>query len=157
DLVWRKRVLIRLVQTELGGGGAGEHALRDDRPPLAVVAVTGERVDRRLRHVLDDGEAPRHVAVEGTVADSHLALVPGRQDQPAELVREGHEEGPPDTSLDVLLRHVLLQPLEGSGQNPVEGSGRAGDREGEVLDPQVPRDPAGVRPGSRRGERRWHG
>ena len=45
-----------------------------------------QRVDERLGHVLEHGEASGHVAVEGAVADGHLALVARGQNKAAEAV-----------------------------------------------------------------------
>ena len=46
----------------------------------------------RLEHVLQEREPAGHVAVERGVADRELRLVPGRDDEPAELVRERHQQ-----------------------------------------------------------------
>jgi len=48
--------------------------LRDDRAAVRLVQPS-EPVHHRLGHVGDDGEAARHVAVEGAVADRELRLV----------------------------------------------------------------------------------
>ena len=64
-----------------------------------------EAEDVRLVDVLEEREAAGHVAVERRVADGELALVPRREREPAELVRERHHEKAADAGLDVLLGH----------------------------------------------------
>src|SRR2546425_11947758 len=86
DFVRRKGVLVRLVGTQLGRWRPGEHALGNDGIGLAGVSPSGQFIDKGLRHVLDDREPASHIAVQRRVADAHLALIPGRQDQPPVLV-----------------------------------------------------------------------
>ena len=68
-----------------------------------LVAPGAQPVDQRLGHVLDDGEPAGRVAVQGGVADRHLALVAGGEHQPAQLVGQRHEDDAPDAALQVLL------------------------------------------------------
>src|SRR5207253_11405767 len=75
--VWRQGVLVRLVRAQLGRGRPREDRLRDQLAPRPRVGVLAQLVDERLRAVLDDREAPRHVAVERGVSDGDLALVAG--------------------------------------------------------------------------------
>src|SRR3989441_12158127 len=86
DFVRRKGILVRLVGTQLGRWRSGEHALGNDGISLPRVSPPGQFIDKRLRHVLDDREPASHIAVQRRVADAHLALIPGRQDQPPVLV-----------------------------------------------------------------------
>src|SRR3989442_1042692 len=135
--VGRQRVLVRLVRAQLRGRWAGEDALGDQVTAGPLVDVAGDLVDQRLRHVLDHGEAAGHVAVERRIADAVFALVSGGEYEPAELVRERHEQRPPDARLDVLLGRVLPEPLEGPGQRARVGADDVTDRQGEELDPQI--------------------
>ena len=74
----------------------------------AGAGVRGARdpVDERLRDVADHREAARHVAVERAVADRELALVAGREDEAARVVRERHQDLPAHARLHVLLGEV---------------------------------------------------
>src|SRR5207247_2067443 len=63
-----------------------------------------------------------------------LALVAGRQDQPAELVRERHEEVAADPGLEVLLGDVLLEPLERPREGALVGAEDRRDRDRQELD-----------------------
>src|SRR5687767_7534811 len=94
--IWRQRVLVLLIGAQLGRRRALEHGLRDDALARAGVDVARELIDEGLRHVLDHGEAAGHVAVERRVADGDLALVAGGENEPAELVRERHQQGAAD-------------------------------------------------------------
>jgi hypothetical protein len=60
---------------------------------------SGERVDLSLEDVADHGESAAHVAVKGAVADGDFALVPGGQQQGAELVGERHHQDAADAGL----------------------------------------------------------
>ncbi len=76
-----------------------------------------EPVHPALGNVLDDREPARHVAVERRVADGHLALVAGRENEPAELVTQGHQYVAPRPALQILLRHARFGSLERIGQH----------------------------------------
>ena len=97
--------------------GLREHRLGDDLPAGTVVDQAAQPVDGGLVHVLDDGEAAGRVAVERGVPDRHLALVPGGQHQPAELVRQRHQQHPPDAALQVLLGQVGSRPAKDGSSN----------------------------------------
>ena len=68
------------------------------------VAPSRERVDLGLVHVFQHRVAAAHVAVERGVADRHLRLVAGRDEQLAELVRERHQQHAADARLQILFR-----------------------------------------------------
>ncbi len=113
QLVWRQRVGVALIRSQLRRRRTLDDRLRDrarraaeSRGGLRAVAPAAEVVDEGLRHILDDREPACEVAVERRVADGHLGLVSCRQDQPAELVGECHQEIPADPRLQVLLRDV---------------------------------------------------
>src|SRR4028118_1997455 len=103
DLVGREGVGVALVLAQLGRGFLVQDGLGDRLPPLHPVDLARDPVDEVLRDVLYDGEASGRVAVEGRVADAHLALVARGQNDPAELVGERHQDVPPDAALQVLL------------------------------------------------------
>ena len=109
-VVGRQRIRVELVRAKLGGGRAIDDRL-GDRPAVAV-APARERVDERLLDVLDHSEAAGKVAIERGVADRHLRLVAGRQHEPAELVRQCHQQVATDSRLKVLLCEVGLAPRE---------------------------------------------
>src|SRR5262245_55220428 len=112
-LIGRQRVLVLLARAQFGRGRPGEDRPRDDLPPRPRIGLLGELVHEGLRAVLDAGEAARHVAVERGVAYCDLALVPRVEDEPAELIGQRHQVVAADAGLEVLLRHVFLQTLEG--------------------------------------------
>ena len=85
---------------------------RDQLAAGALVQVPGEPEHVRLVDVLEQREAAGHVAVERRVADRELGLVPGRDDEPAELVRERHQQHAADARLEVLLGEVGLAARE---------------------------------------------
>ena len=97
--------------------------------PASLVQVPRQPEDVRLEDVLQQREAAGHVAVERRVADRELRLVPGRDDQPAELVRERHQQDAADPRLQVLLGEVGLAAGEALGEHRVEGVGGRVDRQ----------------------------
>ena len=126
-LVGRQRVLVRLVGPELGRGRARERALGDrGRTP---VAVPREPVDHGLVDVLQHREAARRVAVERAVAHRGLALVAGREHEPAELVRQRHQVVAADARLQVLLGDVARAAREGRRQRAAVGLEHVHDRD----------------------------
>jgi hypothetical protein len=86
---------------QFGRGRLVEHALRDDL--AGRVTPAAQAVDERLGHILDDGEPPRRVAVEGRITYRQFALVPGRQHEPTKLVGQAHEHNSPQPALDVFF------------------------------------------------------
>ena len=102
-----------MIDSGTGLSGSRRCALRD------------EPVDQRLGHVLDHREAAGAVAVERRVADRHLGLVAGRQHEPAELVRQRHQQVAADAGLEVLLGEVGLAACERLGEQLVVGPHRA--------------------------------
>jgi hypothetical protein len=118
----------------------------------------GEPVHPCLRHVHQYAETTHHVAVERRIADGELALVAGCDDQPAEFVRERHQETATDARLDVLLGKSRVGARELLGQRFVVGAHHRLDRKVETLDAEISGDPArvGLRLG-RRVRRGHHG
>ncbi len=111
-------------------------------PPSARVAPPDELVHERLRDVLDRGEPAGHVAVQRRVADGVLALVPGREHQPAEPVGHGHQQVAADPRLEVLLGESRVRRPGTSSSSAVEVPGeqvvdrrsrRAGSRAGAAT------------------------
>ena len=98
---------------------------------VARVAEVDEAVDERLGHVLDDGEAAGGVPVERRVADGVLGLVAGRQHQPAELVRQRHQQVAADAGPEVLLGEVRVAALELVGEHLLVDLHRGRDRQVE--------------------------
>ena len=90
----RQRVLVELVGPELGARRPLDDRHRDELPAGPLVQMPGEPEDVRLVDVLDQRESAGQVAVESGVADRELRLVAGRDHEPAELVRERHQEVP---------------------------------------------------------------
>src|SRR5439155_128589 len=101
-------------------------------------------VDQRIRHVLDHREAARHVAVERGVAHADLALVARGQHEPAELVRERHEQRAADARLDVFLGDVFLEALEWLRERLQEALEDRRDRQPQEVDAEVLRQPPRV-------------
>ena len=139
-----QRVLVLLVRPQLGAGRALDDRARDRMRLVAPVAVVDEPVDERLRHVLDDREAAGRVAVERRVADRVLRLVAGREHEPAELVRQRHQQVAADPRLQVLLGDVRLAALEDGGQHLLVDLHRRRDRHVDALDAEVRRQLARV-------------
>ena len=104
---------------------------------VAPRADVDQPVDQQLRAVLDHREAAGAVAVERRVADRHLGLVAGRQDQPAELVGHRHQQVAADAGLEVLLGDVLLAIAEDGGEHAVIELHRLGDRQLVARDAEV--------------------
>ena len=128
-IIGRQAVLVGLVGTQLGRGRPGDDALGND---LAIaVAPDGQAVDQGLGHVLDDGEAAGHVAVQRAIAGGHLGLVARGQHQAAGLAGQGHQQRAAHPRLDVLFGGVHRQAGELPGQQALEGvHGRA---DGDVV------------------------
>ena len=123
--VLRQAVLIGLIRSQLGAGGARDDALGDRRAAVGIgiigIAPACQRKHRRLGQVLDHRKTTCHVAIQRAIAGRHLRLVAGRQHDSAKFIRQGHQQGAPDTSLYVLFGRVLGQPLELAGQRQFEG------------------------------------
>ena len=153
-VVGGQAVGVELVLPQLGRRRLLEDAGRNHF--AAAVAPPREAVHPALQHVLQHREAARHVAVEGGVAHAHLALVPGRQHEPSELVGEGHQQVAADARLQVLFRHVRGGVRERGGEGPVVGAREVGDRHLEQLDPQAGRQLPGVLPVRGGGEPGGH-
>ena len=81
-------------------------------------------------------ESTRHVAVEGGVADRHLAFVAGGQDQSPRLVGDGHEDHAPAAGLEVLLGRVRCPPGEHLVETRVQGDHSRFDGDDVVRDTQ---------------------
>src|SRR3990170_834502 len=111
-IIRRQGVLVGLVGAKLGSGGLCENALGDKSFSGPAVYLPADRVHERLRHIFYHGKAACHVAVEGRVADAHLALVAGRKDEPAELVAQGHEDISSYPRLHVLFGFIGPRALE---------------------------------------------
>ena len=113
-----------------------------------VVPVADQPVDEGLRNVLDHREAARHVAVEGRVADPHLALVAGRQDQPSVPVGEGHHQIASDSRLEVLRRQVRpsgrAHAIAGAREQQIVGANRLLDRDLDQLRAEALNDASGA-------------
>src|SRR5918994_2358721 len=132
DVVGRERVGVSLVLAQLGARFLGQDGVGDDLAVLFLVEVPGDPVDEGLGHVSYHREAAGGVAVERRVAYAHLALVTGGEHDPTELVGERHQDVTPDAALQVLLRNVLGQALEGLFHHlPV---GVEGGADGDGLD-----------------------
>ncbi len=89
-----------------------------------------KRVNQRLRHVADHGQAAAHIAIERAVADGQFALVAGGQHQRAPLIRQGHQCDAAQARLQVLLGDVARR----AGEKRIRASLRncivaAGDRD----------------------------
>src|SRR5919202_999812 len=104
--VGRQGVLVELVLAQLGARGAIDDAVRDQLLLRVFVQVLREPEDVRLENVLQQREAAGHVAVQGRVADGELGLVARRDDEPAEFVRERHQQHAADARLEVLLGEI---------------------------------------------------
>ena len=90
----------------------------------------------RLVDVLQQREPAGEVAVERRVADRELRLVAGRDHEPAELVRERHQQRPADPRLQVLLGQVGLAPRERRRQRGAERLDDRLDRDLAEVDPE---------------------
>ena len=96
--------MIGLVRAQFGRRRTRDRAVRDH--VRLFVAPARQRVDLRLVDVLQHREAAGHVAIQRAVTHARLALVAGREHQPAELVRQRHERVAADARLQVLLGRV---------------------------------------------------
>ena len=119
-----------------------------------LVAPARQRVDLGLVHILQHRIAAAHVAVQRRVADRHLGLVAGGDQQVAELVGEAHQQQAAHARLQVLLGDVALQPREQRRQRRLRpGDGRL-DVHRVQPHAQQPRRFGGVVEARRRGEPR---
>ena len=140
NFVRRQGVLVQLARLEFGAGRFGDHGLGDDGLLADRVAIAGEAVDQRFGHVFDHRVAAGHITVKGGVAGGELALVAGRQHDPAELVRQRHDDVAANARLDVLLSRALPATVQ-VGERPLEhrqvgGVGRL-DRHDEEAHAEV--------------------
>ena len=65
-----------------------------------------------LRHVVQDAEAARHIAVERRIAHRHFALIACIEQEIAELIRKGHQDHPPDARLEIFFSDIERTPVE---------------------------------------------
>ena len=96
-----QRVRIELAGPQLRRGRLVDGRGRDADP--VPVAVTCQRVDLALEHILEWCEPARHVAVEGRISHGVLRLVPGGQHDRSAFVRQRHQEQTPQPRLEVLV------------------------------------------------------
>ena len=108
------------------------------------VHVAAQVVHPGLQHVLDDGVATHRVAVDGEVADGHLALVAGGEHHPAELVRQRHQRGATDAALQVLLGEVGRAAVERRGEHVEVRSESRLDGHRAVVDAEALGEVGGV-------------
>ena len=106
---------------------------------------------QRLWHILDRREPTHRIAIERRIARRDLALIPRRQDQPAMLIRQTHQEHATDASLQVLCR----QPLQ-LGQRLVEIQTQIFDRQLAKIDPEILGHNLRIRPRLRNVKPRRH-
>src|SRR5439155_24017260 len=78
---------------------------------------------------LQERKLDGHVSLERGAAHRELGLVPGGDDEPAELVRERHQEHAAGPRLDVLLGRVWLVACEDVGERLEEALYDRLDRE----------------------------
>src|SRR5713101_7238198 len=124
----RQGVLVELVVAQLGARRAVDDALRNQLMTGSLVEVARKLEHVRLVDVLQEGEATGHVAVEGCVPDRELRLVTGRDEHPAELVRQRHQQDAAGARLDVLLGQISLRARERLPQRVVERVDDRADR-----------------------------
>src|SRR5690606_8914219 len=101
-------------------------------------------IDEELRHVADHGKPAGHVSVERAVAGGELALVAGRKEHRAALVRKRHEEEAANASLEILLGDVLREAREDRRERLERRLERLLDGDVEKLDPEGARERFGV-------------
>src|SRR5439155_14819188 len=134
--VGRQRVLVELVVAELRARRPVDDRLRDQLAAGPLVEVYREAEDVGLEDVLQQREAAGEVAVQRRVADRQLRLVPGRDDEPAELVRERHQQRAADPRLQVLLGQVGLAAGERARERSRERLYHRLDLELAEVDPE---------------------
>ena len=124
-LVLGQAVLVLLVGAQLGTGRTGDDALGDGvaAGAIRVVGIAPPRQPEHhgLDHILDDGKAARHVAVQRAVAGGHFALVARGQHDAAEFVAQRHQQRAPDAGLQVFFGGVFGQPGKVEGKAGLEG------------------------------------
>ena len=120
--------------------------VRDQLSPGALVQVPCEPEDVRLEDVLDQREAAGHVAVERRVPDRELRLVARREHEPAELVRERHQEHAANPRLQVLLGEIGLAAGEDLRERRLERVVDRVDRQLEEVRAERLRERARVMP-----------
>ena len=86
NMIFRQAVAVFLVCAEFGGRRFVNRSARNDVAPGDIVAIFGQRIHRCFRHVGDDAQTARHVAVERGVADADFGFVAGGERQIAEFV-----------------------------------------------------------------------
>ena len=80
-----------------------------------AVAPFAQLVDEQFGHVADDRVRAGGVAVQRRVTDGGLGLVAGGQHQPAEPVRQRHEQHATNAALEVLIGEIGSRPVVQSG------------------------------------------
>ena len=124
--------------------------------PARSFRCVGQPEHVRLEHVLEEREPAGHVPVERRVADRELRLVAGGDDEPAELVRQRHQQHAADAGLEVLLGQVAIEVVEARRERLLEGGDDLVDRQLAEVDPEALREPPRVAAGALRREPRRH-
>ena len=151
DVVGGQALVVALIGPQLRGRGLGEHRLGDELLPGSGIAVAAQPVDEGLGNVLDHGEAARRVAVQRGVPGGELALVAGRQHDPAPGVGHRHEDHATDAGLQVLVGEAGGVITQRGGQDRGEGDVHRLDGDATKVDAEVLCQCGGVgdRPGAR--------
>ena len=141
-IIRRERVAVFLVGPQFGGRRALNGGRRND--DALLVAPAAEIEYQRFRNVFDDGEAAGHIAVERAVAGGELALVAGGEHQPAELVRERHNQCAADARLEIFFGQIRLGVMPDFGQRAGEFFIHRENRNRVELDAEIGGDQSGV-------------
>ena len=161
----RQAIVVALVGAQFGAGRLADHPLRHHRAGGTkafaqrrnmFVAPTAQVEHRRLIGVLQHRIAARHIAIDGGIADRHLALVAGGQQHVAELVAERHQRHAPDARLDILFGQVALPLGKYIAQHRVERADRRFDGDAVITHAQQPRAGDGIVQALLAGEARGH-
>src|SRR5689334_1617451 len=75
DWIGGQTVFVLLIRLQFGCRWTVEDTLGNHRHGALPVSEPSQFVDHGFRHILDNREAPGHVAVERGIAYTHLALV----------------------------------------------------------------------------------
>ena len=137
NMIFRQAVAILLIRPQFGGRRFVNRILRNQVVSGEIVPVLRQRIDCRFRHVGNNPQAARHVAVKRGIADADFGFVAGRQRQIAEFIGKRHQNAAPAAGLQIFFRDIRLPPGERFAELPDKRLVHRRNRNDVTLDAEM--------------------
>ena len=105
-----QRVGVLLSGAELGAGGFGDDVFWDYL--TIAVDIVSQFINLGLINIAKNSETTAHVAIKGAIAHCGFAFIGSVEQDIAELIAHGHEEGTAHTCLEVFFGDIERQFFE---------------------------------------------